>query len=49
MDIKCDVLYTEDWKSDQYQWYHYGTKELPSRAPVFKKVHSMCVTPDGKD
>ena len=39
----------DDWKCDQYRWYQNGTKKLPKKNPVLRKVYYVSVTPEGNN
>ena len=39
--------FADDWKCNQYRWFQNGTKKLPSKNPVVRKVYYVSVTPSG--
>ena len=38
----------DNWKSDQYRWLNYGSKDIPKRDPLVKKLFFVGKNPDGK-
>ncbi|XP_002156677.1 uncharacterized protein LOC100203952 [Hydra vulgaris] len=38
----------ENWKSDQYRWLNYGSKDIPKRDPLVKKLFFVGKNPEGK-
>ena len=48
--IQCFKLYfnhVDDWRVDGYRWFQYGTKEIPRKELVIKKVHFAIVLHSG--
>ena len=39
----------DDWRVDGYRWFQYGTKLIPRREPIFRKMHFVSVLPSGQD
>lgn len=38
----------DNWKCDQYRWLNYGSKEIPKRDPLVKKLFYIGKNPEGK-
>lgn len=38
----------DNWKCDQYRWVNYGSKEIPKRDPLVKKLFFIGKNPEGK-
>jgi len=41
-------IISDNWKCDQYRWLNYGSKEIPKRDPLVKKLFFIGKNPDGK-
>ena len=39
--------YVDDWRVDGYHWFQYGTREIPRKKPVIKKVHFAIILHSG--
>lgn len=40
-------FHLDDWRVDGYRWFQYGTKKLPMKEPVIKKVYFATVLQSG--
>ena len=38
----------DNWKCDQYRWLNYGSKDIPKRDPLVKKLFFIGKNPNGK-
>jgi len=41
-------IISDNWKCDQYRWLNYGSREIPKRDPLVKKLFFIGKNPDGK-
>ena len=46
-DTDYYLCFIEDWRVAGYRWFQNGTKWIPKRNPVIKKVYFIAVTPSG--
>ena len=41
------LIYTDDWKCDQYRWVNQGVTKLPHKDPIIRKLYFSLDTPNG--
>ena len=41
------LIYTDDWKCDQYRWVNQGVTKLPRKDPIIRKLYFSLDTPNG--
>ena len=48
VELKVTSYFLDNWKCDQYRWLNYGSKEIPKRDPLVKKLFYIGKNPEGK-
>ena len=48
VELNVISYFLDNWKCDQYRWLNYGSKEIPKRDPLVKKLFYIGKNPEGK-